>query len=209
MATSAIEAKDTNSGPNREDETANAEATIKHPLQNRWCLWFIKNDRTKEWRDNVKEITTFSTVEDFWSLYNYIQPASSLSGGCDYCLFKEGIYPAWEDKLNSKGGRWLLSLNKSQRRDLDQFWIEVLMLLIGEQFEEASEEICGAVVNVRPRGDKLAIWTGHSERKERVLKIGTVVKEKLGIQQRGVLVYQSHQSTMSKTGSQSKSLYIV
>ena len=49
-----------------------------------------------------------------------------------------------------------------------------LMLLIGEQFEEASEEICGAVVNVRPRGDKLAIWTGHSERKERVLKIGYI-----------------------------------
>lgn len=33
-----------------------------------------------------------------------------------------------------------------------------LMALIGEQFEEA-EEICGVVASVRPRQDKLALWT--------------------------------------------------
>lgn len=32
------------------------------------------------------------------------------------------------------------------------------MALIGEQFEE-SEEICGIVVSVRQRQDKLALWT--------------------------------------------------
>lgn len=33
-----------------------------------------------------------------------------------------------------------------------------LMALIGEQFDE-SEEICGVVASVRPRQDKLALWT--------------------------------------------------
>ncbi|RRT75052.1 hypothetical protein B296_00027151 [Ensete ventricosum] len=37
-------------------------------------------------------------------------------------------------------------------------WILQLMALIGEQFEE-SEEICGIVVSVRQRQDKLALWT--------------------------------------------------
>lgn len=32
------------------------------------------------------------------------------------------------------------------------------MALIGEQFDDA-EEICGVVVSVRPRQDKLALWT--------------------------------------------------
>lgn len=44
------------------------EALIKHPLQNRWALWFFKNDRSKEWTANLKLITAFDTVEDFWGL---------------------------------------------------------------------------------------------------------------------------------------------
>jgi len=40
---------------------------IKHPLQNKWALWFFKNDRTKEWTANLKLITAFDTVEDFWA----------------------------------------------------------------------------------------------------------------------------------------------
>lgn len=35
------------------------------------------------------------------------------------------------------------------------------MALIGEQFDEA-EEICGVVVSVRQRQDKLALWTKNA-----------------------------------------------
>ena len=35
------------------------------------------------------------------------------------------------------------------------------MALIGEQFEEA-EEICGVVVCVRQRQDKIALWTRNA-----------------------------------------------
>lgn len=35
------------------------------------------------------------------------------------------------------------------------------MALIGEQFEEA-DEICGVVVSVRPRQDKIALWTKNA-----------------------------------------------
>lgn len=35
------------------------------------------------------------------------------------------------------------------------------MALIGEQFEEA-EEICGVVVSVRQRQDKIALWTRNA-----------------------------------------------
>jgi hypothetical protein len=33
-----------------------------------------------------------------------------------------------------------------------------LMALVGEQFDE-TDDICGIVASVRPRGDKLALWT--------------------------------------------------
>ncbi|CAG0893096.1 unnamed protein product [Darwinula stevensoni] len=149
------------------------DAYIKHPLQNTWTLWFFKNDRTKAWEENQVEITSFATVEDFWALYNYIEVASHLPAGTDYSLFKKGIKPMWEDDRNKKGGRWLLNLNKSQRfADLDNLWLEVLLCLIGEAFEDESEEMCGAVVNIRNKGDKIGVWTATSEKPESVMKIG-------------------------------------
>lgn len=35
----------------------------------------------------------------------------------------------WEDERNKRGGRWLITLNKQQRRsDLDRFWLETVGL---------------------------------------------------------------------------------
>lgn len=78
---------------------------------------------------NQKEIASFDTVEDFWSLYNHIKVASSLHQGCDYSLFKRGIRPMWEDDANKCGGRWLINLEKKQRvEDLDRFWLDVVSI---------------------------------------------------------------------------------
>ena len=51
---------------------------LKHPLQNKWAMWFFKNDKNKDWASNLRYITSFDTVEDFWALYNHILPASKL-----------------------------------------------------------------------------------------------------------------------------------
>ena len=51
-------------------------------------MWFFKNDKNKDWASNLRYITSFDTVEDFWALYNHILPASKLGVGCDYSLFK-------------------------------------------------------------------------------------------------------------------------
>lgn len=64
------------------------ELHVKHPLQNTWSLWFFKNDKTKSWANNLRKITDFDTVEDFWGIYNHIQVPSKIGLGCDYSLFK-------------------------------------------------------------------------------------------------------------------------
>nr|XP_023697598.1 eukaryotic translation initiation factor 4E-like [Paramormyrops kingsleyae] len=70
-------------------EVLSPEPYIKHPLQNRWSLWFFKNDKSKTWQANQRLISKFDTVEDFWALYNHIQLSSNLMSGCDYSLFKK------------------------------------------------------------------------------------------------------------------------
>ena len=47
-----------------------------------------------------------------------------------------------------------------------------LMCLIGEGFDLSSDEVCGAVVQNRSKGDKIAIWTGDSSRNDDILHIG-------------------------------------
>lgn len=118
-------------------------------------------------------MVTFSTVEDFWALYNHIELASRLSTGCDYSVFKAGIKPMWEDPKNRNGGRWLLNLDRKQRPShLDNAWLEVLLSLIGEAFAEDGNIINGAVVSIRNRGDKIGVWLGNSKMANCVVSIG-------------------------------------
>ncbi|XP_020300549.1 eukaryotic translation initiation factor 4E-like isoform X1 [Pseudomyrmex gracilis] len=184
------------------------EYLIKHPLQNTWTLWYYEPDRNKTWEESQREITSFDTAEDFWSLYNHIKTASELRQGCDYSMFKQGIRPMWEDNQNKSGGRWLINLEKKQRAtDLDNFWLEILLCMIGEAFDEYSDDVCGAVVNVRPKGDKLGVWTSNAESADSVMEIGRKLKERLKITSKTTMGYQVHKDTMVKTGSQTKNTY--
>ena len=48
----------------------------------------------------------------------------------------------WEDDQNKRGGRWLINLDKKQRQNcLDQFWLEVMLCLIGESFDDHSQYV--------------------------------------------------------------------
>ncbi|XP_074516228.1 eukaryotic translation initiation factor 4eb isoform X2 [Sebastes fasciatus] len=191
-------------------EALTPEAYIKHPLQNRWSLWFFKNDKSKTWQANLRLISKFDTVEDFWALYNHIQLSSNLMSGCDYSLFKDGIEPMWEDERNKRGGRWLLTLNKQQRRlDLDRFWLETLLCLVGEAFDDYSDQVCGAVVNIRTKGDKIAVWTSDFDSRDAVTHIGKVYKERLGLPLKMTIGYQSHSDTATKSGSTTKNKFVV
>lgn len=96
-----IQETSANGDQNGEDAAAAAAAkpasmalelsTTKHPLQYSWTLWYYKNDRSKSWQDNLKEVVTFGTVEDFWAVYNHIELASHLGPGSDYSVFKVGV----------------------------------------------------------------------------------------------------------------------
>ncbi|KAK3612233.1 hypothetical protein CHS0354_039515 [Potamilus streckersoni] len=208
-----------------EDDEADMDPgpLIKHPLQNRWALWFFKNDKSKEWTANLKLVHSFDTVEDFWAnqalqlklvnrkkLYNHVQKASKLQSGCDYSLFKDGIQPMWEDEKNKDGGRWLISLNKNQRAtELDNFWLETLLCLIGEAFDDLSDDVNGATINIRNKGDKLGLWTRDARRSDAVMRIGHRMKERLKIPAKISLGFQAHSDTATKQGSTARDRFKV
>lgn len=215
MATNNTEEIESQDVEKKEPEITNLEEfppelLIKHPLQNTWTLWYYENDRNNTWEENQRKITSFDTAEDFWSLYNHIKSASELRQGCDYSMFKQGIRPMWEDDANKNGGRWLINLEKKQRAtDLDHFWLEILLCMIGEAFNENSDDVCGAVVNVRTKGDKIGVWTADADRESNVREIGFKLKERLRISPKLNIGYQVHKHTMVKAGSVTKNTYVV
>jgi translation initiation factor 4E len=78
--------------------------------------------------------------------------------------------------------------------------------MIGEAFD-SYDEICGAVVNIRPKGDRIAVWTGNYSNKDAILEIGQKLKAGLNLPDRIELHYQTHSDSMVKNSSNVKSLY--
>ncbi|CAD5231903.1 unnamed protein product [Bursaphelenchus xylophilus] len=172
----------------------------RHMLQHKWAFWFLKGDRTKNWEDCLKQVVVIDSVELFWRFYIQIMPASCLSFGSDYYLFKEGVKPMWEDPHNVNGGRWLVVVDKQQRHTkLDELWLELMMAVIGEQFKGNGKYICGAAVNLRQKGDKVALWTSDASLDDVNRKIGITVKNKLGMEDN--IRYEVHKDASARTGS--------
>jgi len=47
-----------------------------------------------------------------------------------------------------------------------------MLCLIGEAFDSETEEVCGAVMNVRMKGDKIALWTRDATNVNSNMNIG-------------------------------------
>ncbi|EDW00190.1 eukaryotic translation initiation factor 4E1 [Drosophila grimshawi] len=187
-------------------ETEQLPSEPHHPLQNEWTLWYLEIDRTKNWEEMLHEVFTFNTVENFWSLIHHIKTPSEIKMGSDYCLFKKGIRPMWEDEANVKGGRWVININKINKNSLDNIWLDTMMMLIGESCE-CSQELCGAVVNTRIKNSKISIWTANGSDEAAVLEIGGKLRDGLHIDSSYELRYQLHTDNMANSKSVVKTIY--
>ncbi|KAJ7566335.1 hypothetical protein O6H91_02G097600 [Diphasiastrum complanatum] len=155
------------------------DVVAKHPLEHSWAFWFDnpsgKSTQTT-WGSSLRHVYTFSTVEDFWCLFNNVRQPSQLILGADFYCFKAGIEPKWEAPKCASGGKWTMSTLRGSKATFDTFWLHTLLAMIGEQFDEG-DEICGAVVNVRARQDKISLWTKTASNEAAQISIGKQWKE--------------------------------
>ncbi|RYR72967.1 hypothetical protein Ahy_A02g007204 [Arachis hypogaea] len=126
---------------------------------------------------------------------------SKLPGNADFHLFKAGIEPKWEDPECAKGGKWTVTSNR--KANLDNMWLETMMALIGEQFDDA-EDICGVVASVRQRQDKLSLWTKTAANEAAQMGIGRKWKEIIDVTDK--IIYNFHDDSRTRS---SKSRYSV
>mmetsp|Transcript_36062 Transcript_36062/g.80260 ORF Transcript_36062/g.80260 Transcript_36062/m.80260 type:complete len:213 (-) Transcript_36062:620-1258(-) len=202
-------------GPREEGEvTADApDFSKKHMLENRWTLWF-DNPQTKQtlnkYGQTLRSVYTFDSVEDFWCLYNNIRTPGQLQPSATFYLFKEHIEPKWEDPKNTNGGCWTASVNRggpNSKAQLDAWWLNGVLGCIGEQFTEG-DEICGIAVNIRPKGDRIELWTKTASNEAVQTIIGRQLKQFLDIPDNMKLGYSVFSEKLS-AGNKAKDRYSV
>ena len=112
-------------------------------------------------------------------------------------MFREGVLPDWEDQENREGGRWIV---RRQRGEVDAAWLELLFFLIGEHAEDHAGEITGVVVNVRKKGDKVAVWLRDARSLGAVVDVGRQLRTKLGLGQEARVQFSVHREERQKEG---------
>jgi translation initiation factor 4E len=166
----------------------------EHPLQHRWTLYHDTKTRSQvpftpftgssgeqtpftqtstesgAYEAGLTTVGEFSTVEGFCRYFNWIKPPSKLDKNSNYHLFKDGIKPMWEDPANSQGGKWVITM-KNNPALLDRCWQWLVMALIGEELDER-DEVCGAVVSLRSKIDRIQLWTRGKDDVEKINSLG-------------------------------------
>jgi translation initiation factor 4E len=128
-----------------------------HPLKSTWVVWYRSpGNKFQDYEKSTHKIAHFGTVEEFWAVYSHLRRPSTLPHVSDYHLFKKGIRPVWEDKENRNGGKWNIRLKKGVA---NRYWEDLMLAIVGDQFGEAGEDLCGAVLSVRGNEDVLSVWT--------------------------------------------------
>ncbi|ODQ81200.1 hypothetical protein BABINDRAFT_165900 [Babjeviella inositovora NRRL Y-12698] len=167
----------------------------KHPLNTRWTLWYTKPpvDQNESWGDLLKPVITFSTVEEFWGIFNSIPAATDLPIKSDYHLFREGVKPEWEDVANARGGKWAFQF-KDKKTNINELWLRALLSVIGETIEDDQNEVNGVVLNVRKQFFRVGLWTKTTD-EEKLKPIGANLKRVLKLPETRQVEFLSHEAS--------------
>ena len=65
------------------------------------------------------------------------------------------------------------------------------------------------MVNVRAKGDKLAVWLADASQPDSILRIGKMIKERLSIDQEQTIGFNIHNEEKVRPGSNTKRKFYV
>ena len=140
----------------------------KKKLSHKYAFWFriskeaIKAHQQKqnknniEYKSQIKKISEFDTVEDFWAIYQHLKRPDKCNEGIEFHMFKNKIKPIWDDEYNINGGRLTIKLTQGHT---DIIWEEILLGLIGDRFpKEISDKINGVLFSAKNGYNIIQIW---------------------------------------------------
>jgi len=185
---------DTSETEPSQESSSPSKNSSDNPLRNTWNLFYRPPaNKFSDYEKSTQKLAPISSVESFWTIYSHLKRPSLLPTVSDYHIFKDGIRPVWEDEANKRGGKWIVRLKKGVA---DRYWEDLLLAIIGDQFLEAGEEVCGAVLSVRSGEDVLSVWTKNDG--GRNIKIRETIKRVLAFPPDTNIVWKSHDDSIAQ-----------
>ena len=131
---------------------------MTHKLKDEWRMFFCSMpERTSNFEGELKELGSFSTVEDFWSYFEAASSPSKLSNCSSYHIFKSSVRPVWECEQNKSGGAYhIFCTTPKERKVSDKLWESICLLLIGGSH---TDNVNGVVFAKRKKADRISLWT--------------------------------------------------
>jgi hypothetical protein len=165
------------------------DLSIPKPLNHKWYAYYderdinnsfgqICNDYTQLYEtffQNSKKIGQFSTVQEFWKLWNAVNvPYSQQTQNLVLKFFKKSINdeegtvvemdngtdPVEDHPVIRPGGKWtLFSYDRNKRQKI---WTELMLAAIGEvdYFGRRTFDIQGLIFKCHQNYDSVQIWNG-------------------------------------------------
>lgn len=148
---------------------------------------------SSSYASSIVKIGSFDSVAGFFGIYDHLVKPDSVpaAGHVDYHLFREGITPVWEDAKNKNGGKWIIRLRRNDGL-ASLYWEELLLAIIGEQFGDLTDHICGAVVSIRANEEIISLWNADADDKEATSKIRDIIRRELDLPHFITTEYKRH-----------------
>ncbi|VWU52514.1 eukaryotic translation initiation factor 4E, putative [Hepatocystis sp. ex Piliocolobus tephrosceles] len=133
-------------------EATNIDIAKPLPLEYTWVIWEqVSDNRIKQYahyKDYTKELSRFSSVQEFWELWNRLpQPSDLLAQGHmsrvlengtvrvidALMIFRSNIEPMWEDEANQYGGHveYKILPKDFPYTQVDEFWNNIVLAIVG------------------------------------------------------------------------------
>ena len=110
--------------------------------------------KEKEFFEKIIKIGDVSNITEFWDIFQHMKKPSQCPVGTDYHLFKRGIIPMWEDKMNKDGGKLSVLLTWKYA---NLIWEEVAFNF-SRGLLPYYENINGIVISMRAKFIVLSFW---------------------------------------------------
>ena len=133
-------------------------------LEHKYVVWaMVKQqkhmqqqvDMSQTYISENKPVAEFQTVGEFWQVYSHFRRPSVMPLGTFLHFFVDGVKPLWEDPACKNGGRWSIRTPKTHTA---KFWEDLVLAMIGEQFDAPSGEVLGLVLSLKFNNDTISVW---------------------------------------------------
>ncbi|KAG9392168.1 Translation Initiation factor eIF- 4e [Carpediemonas membranifera] len=163
------------------ETTQQTEQSDIHGFQSTWVTYYNKRDTKvdapSEYKENLSNVASISSVEDFNAVFSQMKRPSDLEKDDNVHIFREGSLPLWESLPN--GGTFSVKIRRQQELTVNHIWEAVAAAAMGEVFEEPG--IIGVTVHVRAKDDSVMVWLDDARDGKVRQRVQEKIKNLLGV----------------------------